>query len=59
MKDFIVTLRISAENKSDAEELINDFTGEETDVEIIKMKPVRGSGREAIERTVKKYLKVA
>jgi len=59
MKDFIVTLRISAENKSDAEELINDYTGEETDVEIIVMKPVRGSGREAIERTVKKYLKVA
>lgn len=58
MKDFIVTLKISAENKSDAEELINDYTGEETDVEIIKMKPVRGSGREHIERTVKKYFKV-
>lgn len=43
MKDFIVIMRISAECPDDAEELINDYTGQETDVEIIKIaKAIKG-----------------
>ena len=37
MKDFRVTMDIRAENKSDAEELINDYTGQETDIKILEV----------------------
>jgi hypothetical protein len=38
MTDYIVKLRISASCPADAEELINDYTGEETDVEILEIR---------------------
>ena len=37
MESFVVRLRIRAECKADAEELIQDYTGEETDVEILEV----------------------
>lgn len=37
MKDFRVTMDVRAENKSDAEELINDYTGQETDIKILEV----------------------
>jgi len=37
MEDFIIKLRISAECKSDAEELLNDYTGKETALQILNV----------------------
>jgi hypothetical protein len=42
MKTFEVVMRIRAECKSDAVEMIEDYVGEETDVKIISVKSVRG-----------------
>jgi len=41
MNDYQVELIISAECDSDARELINDYTGQETDVEIISVKKTK------------------
>lgn len=41
MKTYKVTLNIRAECKADAEELLNDYTGQETDLEIIKIDEVK------------------
>jgi hypothetical protein len=45
MKDFIVKLKMSAECKDDARELIDDYVGQETDVEIFSVREVKGSKR--------------
>jgi hypothetical protein len=34
MKDFIMVLRIRAECKDDAQDLIQEYSGQETDIEI-------------------------
>jgi len=41
MKTYKVVLTISAECESDAEELLNDYTGNETDLEIEQIKEVK------------------
>lgn len=41
MDEFLVKLRISAECDADARELINDYTGQETDVEILEVKMMK------------------
>ena len=43
MKTYKVELEIRAECESDAEELLNDYTGAETHVEIKKVKEVKDS----------------
>jgi|TARA_R100000789_G_scaffold5334_1_gene9325 hypothetical protein len=35
METYKITLNIRAECKADAEELLNDYTGQETDIEIL------------------------
>lgn len=40
MEDFIVKLRIRAECEADAKEMINDYVGEETEVEILSVSMV-------------------
>ena len=42
MKTFRVILYIRAENKDDATELIEDYTGQETDVGVQKVTKVSG-----------------
>lgn len=42
MRTFEVKLTIRAECESDARELINDYTGEETHIEIKEIKHLRG-----------------
>ncbi len=37
MEDFYALIRISAECENDAAELLQDYTGQETDLEIIKL----------------------
>jgi len=37
MKTYKIELEIRAECKSDAEELLNDYTGVETHIEILKV----------------------
>lgn len=36
METFRITLDIRAENKSDAEELLKDYTGKETEIAILE-----------------------
>ena len=43
MKDFEVKMNISAECPDDARELIEDFTGQETDVVILEIREIEGS----------------
>lgn len=40
MKTYKVILEIRAECKDDAEELIQDYSGEETDISILKIEEV-------------------
>lgn len=42
MKTYLVVLKMRAECQSDAEELIEDFTGEETDVSIKVIHKIEG-----------------
>ena len=37
MKTYKIQLEIRAECESDAEELLNDYTGQETDLNILKI----------------------
>ena len=41
MKTYKIELEIRAECEADAEELLNDYTGQETDLEIISCKEVK------------------
>ena len=38
---YIVLIEISAACQSDAEELLNDYTGQETDLEILSIKEAK------------------
>ena len=40
MKEYEVLIKMSAECESDAIELIQDYSGSETDIEILKIKLV-------------------
>lgn len=62
MRTFEVVLTIHAECKSDAEELINDYTGEETHVEINSILEVKDEHSlseeevEALEENIKSHI---
>jgi len=54
METFIVKLRMRAVCKADAAELLNDYTGEETDIEILTIEKAHKSKGLPIHRRLLK-----